>query len=71
MGPLTDGNIPVWAHDFSGHSAVKRRLRKVPISFLVSLGDSLGGQLCQYEGQVIKKEGGGGGGGKYGKCVKY
>ena len=28
--PLTDGNIPVRVHDFSGHPTVKRRLRKVP-----------------------------------------
>ena len=29
-GALTDGNIPVWVHDFSGHPTVKRRLRNVP-----------------------------------------
>ena len=29
--PLTDGNIPVWVHGFSGHPTVKRRLRKVPM----------------------------------------
>ena len=59
--PLTDGNIPVWVHDFSGQPTVKRRLRKVPnvghsgVWALTKIGHGILRLLREHWGELLVK----------------